>query len=395
MPMRATAQPARTTWPASRALGLLGLSLWLLAGCAGQRARPDPDANHDTAPVAALEDTANSLSAEISATAETMNVPLPPEQPVDTRTTDPCAGNTTGDTWLDKTQRGIGWTVCGTARWFDGFFGDRSRYEATITETNGRLGAFGYYDQRNGFDPDYRFRVKLALPTAKRRAKLLFGRGDDRQLIEERGTNDADTLPNRFETVQDTTWLLGLGYQKGGGLKKGFDTSVGVQIRNPPDPYGKLRYFRNWALTDETLFRWRQTAFWTQRRGFGTTTNIDLDVLLSERFMTRFANAGTVAEDRDGLDWNSSLTLYQSLSNRRALSYRAFVFGLTGAPESLNNYGLELRFRRRILRSWLFVEFLGSVSWPKYLPEEPRELNPGAGIGFDMYFGPVPDEQLR
>ncbi len=324
-----------------------------------------------------------------------MNTPLPQEQPVDTKSPDPCAGKSDKNTWLDKTQRGIGWTVCGTARWFDGFFGDRSRYEATITETNGRLGLFGYYDQRNGFNPDYRFRVKLALPTAKRRAKLLFGRGDDRKLIEERGTNDADTLPSRFATVEDTSWLLGLGYQKGGSLKRGFDTSLGVKIRNPPDPYGKLRYFQNWTVNDETLLRWRQTAFWTQRRGFGTTTNIDLDVLLGEHFMTRFANSGTVAEDRDGLDWNSSLTLYQGLSNRRALSYRAYVFGLTGAPESLHNYGLELRFRRRILRNWLFVEFLGSVSWPKYLPDERRELNPGGGIGFDMYFGPVPEEQMR
>ena len=48
-----------------------------------------------------------------------------------------------------------------------------------------------------------------------------------------------------------------------------------------------------------------------------------------------------------------------------------------------------------MFRKWLFVELSASVTWPREELTEDREINPGVGLGFEMYFGPVPDSQLR
>jgi hypothetical protein len=48
-----------------------------------------------------------------------------------------------------------------------------------------------------------------------------------------------------------------------------------------------------------------------------------------------------------------------------------------------------------VFRSWLFIELLTSVTWPRETLDEEREINPGIGVGFEMFFGPTPDSQLR
>ena len=320
----------------------------------------------------------------------------PSDEPGEASALTPCrAAELDSDLWLDKTNVRLYRMLCGTARWFDSFFGDSTRYDTTVDQTWGRLGAGAYYDERDEWDLDFRLRAQAELPAAKRRTRLLLGRGDEKELIEDRGTSPRDSLPSRFNEVEDNAWLLGLGFARKEGLKRGIDFGVGVRLGLPLEPYVKARFFRNWSVTEKTLLRFRQTGFWRDGRGLGTTSQFDIDHLIANNFLFRWHNWGTVAEDVDGLDWGSSTTLFQSLSDRRALAYRLFVRGETDAEERLKDYGLELRYRRRILRDWLFIEFVTGLSWPKETMLEKRELTLGAGVGLQLYFGPVPDIQLH
>jgi hypothetical protein len=113
--------------------------------------------------------------------------------------------------------------------------------------------------------------------------------------------------------------------------------------------------------------------------------------------MLRWSNSGNVSQDREveGVEWVSRLSLFQQLTNRRALTYGVLFHGETRSEVALRNYGFEFRYRQRILRKWLFLELLSSVTWPKDFLWEQRDPNFGAGIGLEMYFGPTPEEQLR
>jgi len=97
---------------------------------------------------------------------------------------DPCDQEDTAG-WLDGTQEWVYETTCRSAAWFDGFFGTGRGIDGT-GETQGRAGLSGFWDQRDGFDPKFRFRVKLALPALNDRANLMVGRGDEQEIIEER-----------------------------------------------------------------------------------------------------------------------------------------------------------------------------------------------------------------
>lgn len=298
-------------------------------------------------------------------------------------------------TWLDKSQTMVYKSICGSVAWFDGFFGDR-RYDQQSGDTFGRIGLSTFWDERDGFDTKFRLRARIALPQLEERASLLIGRGSDQELIEER-PNVQDTVPGNFNSVDDDSFLIGLGYRRGQGLKRGFDFSVGAKVRLPPEPYVKAAYRRAWELSDSTLFRIRPLVYWRYDEGLGSTLHLDLDHLLSKTRMVRWSNSGNISQDPevDGVRWLSYLSLYRALSNRRALSYHLLAGGETNGEVRLQNYGFEVRYRQRVLREWLFIEFLSSLTWPREFLYEERESNFGVGIGFEMYFGPVPENRMN
>ncbi|HJP38906.1 MAG: hypothetical protein QF483_09265 [Gammaproteobacteria bacterium] len=297
--------------------------------------------------------------------------------------------------WLDRSQTQVYKTVCDTAVWFDGFFGS-NRYDAASGKTYGRLGLSGFRDQYDGFDMKLRLRAKFELPALEDRAALMIGRGDEKDFIEERKT-PSDSIPSNFNQIEDEAFLIGLGYQRGNGLKRGISFSVGAKIRAPPEPYAKVRYRRAWDLSNSTLLQLRPVGYWKSEEGFGSTLHVDIDRLLSDDYMLRWTSSGNISEDKEieGLAWTNWLSLYHAFADRRAISYHAFVLGETRADVKTQNYGVEVRYRRRIARQWLFFEIVSSVSWPRYLIEENRDINWGFGAGFEMYFGPVPDAQIR
>lgn len=317
------------------------------------------------------------------------------EELTEIKEVNPCeASKDDQGTWLDKSQTMVYETVCGSVAWFDGFFGDR-RYDQESGNTFGRIGLSTFWDERDGFDTKFRFRARLALPELQERASLLIGRGNEQELIEER-PDLQDAIPGNFSQIEDDSFLVGLGYSRGQGLKRGLDFSVGAKVRLPPEPYVKAAYRRAWELSESTLFRIRPLVYWRYEEGLGSTLHLDLDHLITKTSMVRWSNSGNVSQDQDveGVRWLTYLSLFRALSNRRALSYHLLAGGETEADVRLQNYGFELRYRQRVLREWLFIELLSSLTWPREFLTEERETNFGIGIGIEMYFGPIPQEQM-
>jgi hypothetical protein len=295
---------------------------------------------------------------------------------------------------LDRAQLAVYRSMCTTATWFDGFFGDRNELPPG-EDVAGRIGVSTVWDQRDGVRPRFRLRARLPLPAFENRLKLLVGRGDERQLIQDRRRGPSDNLPINFRDVHDTAWLLGLGYSSAEGLAHGFDFGAGVRLRIPPDPFVKTAYHYGLALGEKNVANLRETLFWQNSRGFGETSQIDIDRLLTDRFLLRWANSGTFAEDTKGYGWYSSLAVYQDLGGRRSLAYTSYVQGETRAEVPLADYGIQVRYRQSVLRKWFFVEMSTSVTWPRVFVTESRTANFGVGLGVEMYFGRISEDDLH
>lgn len=289
-------------------------------------------------------------------------------------------------TVLQRVRRSLTVTACASSAWLDGLFGDQIHYDE-YHATHGTVTAGGLWSNYDGFDPRLRFRARLQLPQWDERISAFAGRvGEEDYISDTEG--DFDALPTRqFGTLEDESVLLGLGYSSPKRTGNDFDAGVGVRVDIPLDPYARARYEVVRSFAERYVFSARETVFWQNTEGFGTTTRINMDRVLSDRFLLRWSNLGKYTEETIGLEWYTQLTLFQSVGQRTGLAWQAQVEGSTDNEVQLTRHAVRLIMRRQLNPEWLILELRGGVGWPRRKLSEDREASPEIGIAFEMQFG--------
>ncbi|WP_116810435.1 hypothetical protein [Steroidobacter cummioxidans] len=259
---------------------------------------------------------------------------------------------------LQRVRRTLTVTACASSAWLDGLFGNqihRDEYHSTYgTVTTGAL-----WSKYDGFDPRLRFRAHLQLPQWDERISAFAGRVGEENYIADT-ENDFDALPTRqFGTLEDESVLVGLGYSSPTRTGNDFDAGVGVRIDLPLDPYARARYEIVRSFADRYVFSVRETVFWQNTEGFGTTTRLNLDRVFSDRYLLRWSTLGKFTEETIGIEWFSQLTLFQSIGQRTGLAWQAQVEGQTDNEVQMTRTAARLIMRRQLTPEWLILEFAG------------------------------------
>lgn len=314
--------------------------------------------------------------------AEVAGPPAPDASPMEI-----CAQPAEDDlTVLQRVRRSLTVTACASSAWLDGLFGDQIHYD-DYHATYGTVTAGGIWSDYDGFDPRLRFRARLQLPQWDERISAFAGRvGEDDYVSDTEG--DFDALPTRqFGTLEDESVLLGLGYSSPKRTGNDFDAGVGVRVDVPLDPYARARYEVVRSFADRYVFSARETVFWQNTEGFGTTTRVNIDRIISDRFLLRWSNLGKYTEETIGMEWYTQVTLFQSVGQRTGLAWQAQMEGATDNEVQITRNAARLILRRQLTPEWLILELRGGVSWPRRKLSEDRDPSPEVGIAFEMQFG--------
>jgi hypothetical protein len=287
---------------------------------------------------------------------------------------------------LARMRRRLTVTTCASSAWLDSLFGDQIHY-SDYRATYGSLSAGGLWSEYDGFDPRLRFRVRLQLPQWDERISAFAGRVGEEDYISDT-ENDFDALPTRqFGSLEDDSVLVGLGYASPERTGNDFDAGVGVRVDLPLDPYARMRYELVRTFSERYVFTARETVFWQNSEGFGTTTRVNLDRALTDHLLLRWSNLGKYTEETLGLEWYTQLTLFQSMGTRTGLAWQVQVEGATDNEVQLTRYAARLIVRRQLTPDWLFLELRGGVGWPRRKLTESREISPEIGLALEMQFG--------
>ncbi|HKJ18021.1 MAG TPA: hypothetical protein VJ984_11765 [Xanthomonadales bacterium] len=286
----------------------------------------------------------------------------------------------------EQTREVFRGAACHTFRWFDGLFGDEQDYPENEIKGWTIFGA--EYTQYDGFDPRLRVRVRAPLPNMNRRWDLILGRVDETSYV-----SDTDLENKTFfnpgavnEQDDEPEWLLGLGH-RGRSKRSGWDWSAGVRLRLPPRPYAKLQYYYNKSFSQDTALSFRQTFFWRSDDGFGTTSRGEVTHDIDASNVMRFEGIATNSDVTLGWDWYVGHTWYHRFSGKNGISLLTFVNGETDNPVVLKDYGFNLIWRRPFTREWMFLSMGPSLTWPRELESEEREMSLGFGVWIEIEFG--------
>ncbi|MEO1202161.1 MAG: hypothetical protein AAFX10_05615 [Pseudomonadota bacterium] len=390
-----TARPC--TLPGRRTAA--ALACLMLAGCGGQRVEQVeeepalvPAAENEATPTTqetaeAVTEPTDEVAAAVEAAVES-NAELPVGETVAVQSVDcvPPQQVFDEDPLLERTQKQVYQVVYHSSRWFDGLFGS-SDVQCAGSVSRGYVGPGVRWDQRDGFRGQFRFRADIALPAISDRANLIIGRVDTNDFVDGTSDDNINSLPTRFNQFNEQDLVLGVGFNNVGGLRNGWDFSVGIKVRTPPEPYARLRYHWNPIVSDRWLWRITPMAFAQANRGEGFSLNNVIDFAPSDKWLFRWWAIGTVEDEVEGTAWTGKLTAFQSLEDQRAIGYSIYASGETENEVELLDYGFEIRYRRSLWRPWFFVELTTSLSWPREFLEEVRESNLGVGVEFNLFFG--------
>lgn len=340
-------------------LNLLLLSALVATGCAG-RDKPATAPSEAPPPASAAEPSLRELCRE---------------------------GRPLEQSLLDDSRRVLAETFCGATLWFDGLFGEPDVENARAV--SGRVELSTIYTEADGTEPRARLRLKYDLPNLENRVNLFLGRDDRDDFV--RGRQEGLAIRSSvFGVETEDRWLAGLGYSPPGRYRDRLDFRAGGRLSSAPEAFVQGRLRRNLFLGDRSVWRLRETVFYENRDGFGSTTSADFDHVLRRTLLFRWGTVGTVSEATDGMDWRSATLLYQNLGSRSALGYELFLRGSTGADVGLREYGARGVYRRPLNREWLFGELIAGYTWPRESRGEPRQGSTLIGFGIELLFGRNP-----
>ncbi|MEM1412453.1 MAG: hypothetical protein AAGH19_08840 [Pseudomonadota bacterium] len=311
-------------------------------------------------------------------------IPGPKEPPMDVFA-DGCDGNYESPNWQEDTQEFFRDISCHTFRWADGLFGDEVDYPEEAVNGLTVLGLS--WNEYEGWDTRTRFRVRAPLPNMDNRFDVILGRGDEDAFISDTQAQDSVFYnPGVIDRGGDDSLLLGLGGRRRGADRKGWDWSLGARLRAPPVPYVRLRYYWFHIFSPETDLRFRQTFFWRSDDGFGTTTRGDLSHAFRPQDVMRWEAVATLNEVSPGVEWYVGQTWFHLMRDRRAFSVLAFANGETDGV-GVREAGFNFIFRQPFTRDWIWLSYGPSATWPRFFPEDERELSLGFSVQLEMEFG--------
>jgi hypothetical protein len=295
---------------------------------------------------------------------------------------DPASG------FINESRRLLAETFCGATLWFDGLFGGTPDVR-NARATSGRIELSGLHTEFHGFDERVRLRLNYDLPNMERRVRLMLGR-DDPEVIKTDRQEGFAIRSSVFGLEDRDEWLAGLGYRPPGRYLERVDFGIGARVKSSPELFVQGRYRRNFFLGPNDIWRFRETVFWENRDGFGSTSSLDWDRVLRRDLLVRWGNVGTISEATEGLEWRSALVLYHNLRDWRAIAGESFWRGATDADVKLREFGVRGIYRHPLQAPHLFGDVIVGYTWPRELPRQKREGSLMVGIGFELLFGQDP-----
>lgn len=289
---------------------------------------------------------------------------------------------------VDSARQRLQETFCGATLWLDGLFGGEPDVD-NARAVSGRAELTALYTEDEGFDPKARLRLHYDLPNLERRLKLFLGRDDEDEFVQDRREGLA-IRSSVFGLEGQEKWLAGLGYSPPGRWAERVDFRLGARVKTAPEIFVQTRYRRNVFLGDRTVWRLRETVFWENRDGFGSTSSVDFDRVLRRDLLFRWGAVATVSEATEGAAWRNAAVLYRNLQRSRAVAGELFWRGATGAEVRLREYGGRAIVRFPLRGRMLMGETVVGYTFPRRYRDEPRKGSAMLGFGVELLFGDLP-----
>ena len=282
---------------------------------------------------------------------------------------DYCSAQPWLDDWYCHLNYGVEASVIEVNRWFvsDG------EIRAKPAQASGKL-RFGW-EPRSGHMSqfDFRFKIRVKLPALEDKVELLLS--DDEEDVNQQavkaarsqqlGSNDQATVALQFKDKPDSKIAYRIGLGRGSQVYTRARYSNGFKIneRNNLKYFAEVNYY-----TDDQL---------------GVESRISYSHTISSNQAIEFENTFRYRDKTEDMFWRHKLQYLYLKDSKSSYLFTAMVDGLNKPSYKEEQVLLSMRYKRNVLRSWLFVEIEPFVLW---LREEDFRTSFGIALRAEVHF---------
>lgn len=240
----------------------------------------------------------------------------------------------------------------------DRFFADDAFYKYT-TESYVQLYTDVLFEEYGETGYGVGLRGRLDMPGTKKRFKFIFDTDPvEKQDPMERSVEDSPAAAvdesDIYGAIQRERELWGWAFRP----------SVGVKITLPLEPYVKAQFTKLFPL-QRWVLRADQNFYWFDDSGFGSDSTVDFDRPVAQKHLFRASSFARWTEEYEYFQLSEVFTFFQTLSDKRMVSYQVGAYGQTSPTWFMTDYLLIVRYRQLIHKDWLFFEIRPQVQYSK------------------------------
>ena len=273
------------------------------------------------------------------------------------------------DDWYCHFNYGIERSVIEVNKWF----------VAEHTPSNKQAKASGKL--RFGWEPrsgdlsqlDFRFKIRVKLPALQDRVELLLSddEGDlNQQAVkaarnQQLGNDDKATVALQFKDKPDSkiAYRIGLGRGSQVYTRARYSDRIELNKQNSMNYYAEVNYY-----SDDQI---------------GVETKISLNHTISKNEAIEFDNTFRYRDKSEDLFWRHEIQYLYLHDSKTSYLFTALVDGLNKPSYREEQVLVSMRYKRNILRPWLFLEVEPFVLW---LREENFRTSFGVAIRAEVHF---------
>jgi hypothetical protein len=220
---------------------------------------------------------------------------------------------------------------------------------------------------------DFRFQIRVKLPALQDRVELLLS--DDEEDVkqqavkaarsEQLGNDDQATVALQFKDKPDSkvAYRIGLGR--------------GSQV------YTRVRYSDKLELNDANKISYSAEANYYTNDQLGVEARISLIHTLSKNKAIEFDNTFRYRDKTENIFWRHEIQYLYLKDSKTSYLFSAMVDGLNKPTYQEEQVLVSMRYKKNVLRSWLFLELEPYVIW---LRKENFRTSFGVAIRAEMHF---------
>jgi hypothetical protein len=255
----------------------------------------------------------------------------------------------------------------------DRFFGDDILVDET-SRTRLKTGIGIRYSDKEGAKIDTDFSLRVALPRIEARWQIFLD-----ELVEE---GDFDSLRDLQNPPVGDEPDIGLRYFLRKTTKTSLSTDAGYRIGSPNQAFGRLRGRMRISIARSVLEGTQTFTYFTEE-GWRSQSDIAWTRPFGECYGFRSFSRVTMEEKSYGYTPEQRLSLYRTLTRRRA--WRVDLDGIweeVPHPSAIS-YKLSFTYRQLIHRNWLFLQITPGVEYAK---KYDYDANPFVAMAFEIVF---------